>query len=119
MHDVDTVYNSSALLDVNRGLTIRATASWQSRVASGLAAIEWNDGVQTESLVHDVLQVLARLERRECQVLGVRIGAESFDDRLAQLVENLGVTGEHQEGPAKERSGGITTSQKNVQKLRA
>ena len=119
VHDEGAVGDGLALADEDGGCTIGTTAVGNACVLDGCAAVEGDDREQTERLVHDVLEVLARLEGSEGEVLGVGVGAEVLDDDFAQLVEDIRVASKHEEGPAEQRGGGITTGEEDVQQLAA
>lgn len=119
VHDEGAVCDGLALADEDRGLAVWTTALGNAGVLDGRAAVEGDDREQTERLVHDILEVLARLEGSEGEVLGVGVGAEVLDDDFAQLVEDIRVAGEHEEGPAKQGGSGITTGEEDVEQLAA
>ena len=84
--------------------------------------IHRHDRVQAQSLIEDVLHIGAILELGKGYVglwVTSRISAEVSDDGGAELLEDIGSTGEVVEDPAKEGGGGIAASEEDVQELGA
>ncbi len=97
VHNEDAVCDFLVLFDEYRTLSVRTTASWQSRVFERRASVDGHHWVQTEGFVEDVLEILAALELAEGHFAGRSEGAKLFDDDAAQFLEHGRVPDEEEE----------------------
>lgn len=119
VQDVHVVAHGLALAHVDRLHAVRSTTARDGGVADGSAAVHGDDGVETEGLVEEVLEVLAGFKAGEGDGVGVVVGAEGVEDDLAEFLEDGWVTGEKEDGPAEEGGGGVAASKKDVEELGA
>ena len=117
VEEVHVIPDWLALADVDGLGAVRAAAARDGGVADGGAAVEWDDGVETEDFVEAVLEGLARFEAGEGDGFRVFVGAEVVEDGAAELVEGGGVAGEEEDGPTEEGCGGIAAGQEDVEEL--
>lgn len=119
VQDVHVVAYRFALADVDGEGAIGAAAAWDRGIADGGAAVHGDDGVEAEGFVEDVLEGLAGFKTGEGDGVGTVVGAEGFDDGLAEFVEDGGVASEEEDGPAEEGGGCVAAGEKDVEELGA
>lgn len=119
MQEVHVVANGLALAHVYGLHTVGTAAAGDGGVADGGAAVHRDDGVETESFVEEVLEVLAGFEAGKGDGLRAVVGAEGVDDGLAEFLEDGWVAGEEERAPAEEGGGGVTTGEEDVEELGA
>lgn len=119
VQDVGAVENGLTLLDVDGVLGIRATTNGQASVLGSVAGIDRQRREETQTLAHDVLEELTRLEVGEAEAVGVFVGAKGLDDVAAESGKDFRVSGEEKHCPGEKRGGGVAAGEENVEELRA
>lgn len=119
VHNVARVIDFGVLSDVDGRFAIWTSAGGEGGVADGSPRVEWDVRVETQDLVHHVLEVGAIFEAGEADAVGSGIGAKVLENDGAKLGVDLRVADQDKEGPAEQAGGGVASRKEDVEELGA
>lgn len=117
VHGEDVVNNGVTLSDKNGLGLVGSTTSGESGISSSISDVKRDGGVESESLVDDVSQVLTSLQALKGNNREIGSIAKVLVDLSSELLPNLGVSGKLVNNPRKNTSSSITASKENVKGL--
>jgi len=119
VHHVHAVVDLGVCGDNQRALAVWSAALGEGGDFVGAARVSWDDGPEAKGLVKAMLEVGAAFEGGEGDVLRVVVGAELVDDGGAEFLEDFWVADQFVHEPGEQRCRGVTTGEKDVEKLGA